>query len=205
MLTYFSRATKIHIWHLDNCSVCLIFTGGWEDSSQAVCCACAARLHSRDAIHAGQRKVQHWFGWNPRLAGTKEHIRVVMESVLPWWHVNITSKPVWAILMRYLVTCWAVFSCIELCLSETQDNCAKTAGMVTRFCLEMGWTDMAHLSSKFQGRINLGIKSELTEVREWKDEVMLCRQDKAPSALFFTEKEPVRYKASNLLNPNPKS
>ncbi|KAF5826037.1 hypothetical protein DUNSADRAFT_5267 [Dunaliella salina] len=45
-----------------------------------------------------------------------------------------------------------------------QDNCAKTAGMVTKFCMELGWDDMAQLTSKFQGRINLGIKAELTEL-----------------------------------------
>mmetsp|Transcript_26656 Transcript_26656/g.68670 ORF Transcript_26656/g.68670 Transcript_26656/m.68670 type:complete len:1313 (+) Transcript_26656:1912-5850(+) len=43
-----------------------------------------------------------------------------------------------------------------------QDTCAKTAGMVSRFALEMGWEDLAYLTSKFQGRINLGIKSECT-------------------------------------------
>eukprot|EP00983_Pelagomonas_calceolata_P011934 383967-Pelagomonas_calceolata.AAC.2 len=52
----------------------------------------------------------------------------------------------------------------HLLRASAQDTCAKTAGMVSRFALEMGWEDLAYLTSKFQGRINLGIKSECTGV-----------------------------------------
>jgi len=35
--------------------------------------------------------------------------------------------------------------------SLLQDTCAKTAGMVSRFCKEMGWEDLSGLLARLQG------------------------------------------------------